>query len=67
MIKIITIPFDSANKCFLEEELNRFKASLFRHFIQYMNGETDEDHAAAILFNVQGIEYVKWKIENAHT
>jgi len=41
------------------EELNRFKASAFRHFMQWYFDETDEDHAAAVVFNVNGAEYVK--------
>lgn len=45
------------------EELERFRRSLSRHYHQYMDGETDEDHAAAIFFNVNGIEYVKPRIE----
>jgi hypothetical protein len=45
-----------------EEELARFKASAFRHFMQWMNGETDEDHASAVLFNINAHEYVKWRI-----
>lgn len=40
-------------------ELERFKASAFRHFVQWMRGEVDEDHAAAVLFNINGAEYVK--------
>jgi len=40
-----------------EEE--RFLRSAFRHFIQYMNGETDEDHGAAVFFNINGAEYVR--------
>ena len=40
-------------------ELERFKRSAFRHLVQWLLGETDEDHAAAILFNVNGFEYVK--------
>lgn len=44
------------------EELNRFKASAFRHFIQWFMDEVDEDHAAAICFNVQGAEYVKERL-----
>lgn len=42
-----------------EEEAIRFKASAFRHFIQWFEGETDEDHAAAVYFNIQAYEYVK--------
>jgi hypothetical protein len=47
-----------------EEELARFKASAFRHFVQWISGETDEDHASAVLFNINAAEYVKWKMEN---
>lgn len=44
------------------EELNRFKESAFRHFIQWYTGETDEDHAAAVLFNIQGAEYTQERL-----
>lgn len=47
-----------------EEEYERFKSSAYRHFIQWMLDEDDEDHAAAIMFNVQCAEYVKWRIKN---
>jgi hypothetical protein len=40
-------------------ELARFRASAFRHFVQWMRGEADEDHAAAVFFNLNGAEYVK--------
>ena len=43
------------------EERDRFKESAVRHFIQWLRGDTDEDHAAAILFNINGFEYVKAK------
>lgn len=46
------------------EELARFKASAFRHFIQWISGELDEDHGAAVAFNIMAADYVKWKIEN---
>ncbi len=45
-----------------EEEYQRFKESAFRHFMQWYLGETDEDHAAAVYFNIQGAEYVKGKL-----
>lgn len=46
------------------EELVRFKASAYRHLFQWFNGENpEEDHAAAIFFNVMGAEYVKEKID----
>lgn len=44
------------------EELQRFKASAFRHLIQWLQGEDDEDHAAAILFNIAAAEHVKAKL-----
>lgn len=44
------------------EELNRFRASGLRHMIQWYMGETDEDHAAAVCFNLAGAEMVKEKI-----
>lgn len=49
-----------------QEELDRFRESLFRHVMQYLFGVEDgEDHAAACLFNVAGMELVKWKMHNA--
>lgn len=45
-----------------EEELERAKASLLRHAMQLVAGETDEDHAAAVWFNAQAIEYFRWRI-----
>jgi hypothetical protein len=41
-----------------EEELERFKDSAARHFEQWLNGERDEDHAAAVFFNINAAEYV---------
>lgn len=46
-----------------EEELERFKASAFRHFIQWItNADNEEDHASAVLFNINAAEYVKEKL-----
>jgi hypothetical protein len=45
------------------EEMNRFKASAWRHFIQYMNGEEDEAHHVAVAFNLAGIEMLKKKLK----
>lgn len=47
-----------------QEELERFKESAFRHFLQWYWGDTDEDHAAAVFFNINGAEYVKERLEN---
>jgi hypothetical protein len=46
-----------------EDALNRAKSSAFRHFMQWFNSETDEDHAASIFFNVMAAEYVKGRLE----
>jgi len=40
-------------------EYLRFRASAFRHFMAWFWGLTDEDHAAAVLFNINGAEYVR--------
>jgi hypothetical protein len=45
-----------------EEELERFKSSAFRHFMQWMCDEDDEDHAAAIWFNILAWETTKAKM-----
>ncbi|MDP9904735.1 dATP/dGTP diphosphohydrolase domain-containing protein [Arthrobacter bambusae] len=45
------------------EELERMKASAFRHFMQWVAGETDEDHAAAVLFNILATETTAYKIK----
>lgn len=46
-----------------EPELKRFQASAFRHFVQWYFGlNQEEDHAAAVLFNISGAEYVKARI-----
>ena len=45
-----------------QEEVNRFKSSAFRHFIQWMNGDEDEDHAAAVMFNIGAAETTKDKL-----
>jgi len=42
--------------------LVRFKMSALRHCIQWIHGDRDEDHAAAIFFNVNGGEYVRAKL-----
>lgn len=46
------------------DELARFRASGLRHMMQWATGERDEDHAAAVAFNLMAYEYVKWKLEN---
>jgi hypothetical protein len=47
-----------------EEELERFKSSAMRHFMQWITGEQDEDHFASCFFNMLQSECVKWRIKN---
>lgn len=44
-------------------EYERFQESAARHFEAWLNGERDEDHAAGIIFNINGAEYVREKLE----
>ena len=46
-----------------KEEADRFRESAFRHFMQWYYGDVDEDHAAAVFFNINGAEYCKGKLE----
>lgn len=46
-----------------ESELERFRESAARHFEQWLAGDRDEDHAAAVIFNINGAEYVREKLE----
>lgn len=46
-----------------KEEQDRMKSSAQRHMAQWVNGEIDEDHAAAVMFNLMAAETVKYKRE----
>lgn len=48
-----------------QEEYDRFRESALRHFLQWYWGDVDEDHAAAVYFNVNGAEYVREKMERS--
>ncbi len=48
-----------------QAELVRFRKSAVRHFRQWQRGDVDEDHAAAVFFNINGYEYVKARIAAA--
>ena len=50
-------------KACTQEEYERFKASAWRHFIQFMQGDTDEAHAGAVCFNLNGMLYTKEKMK----
>jgi hypothetical protein len=45
-----------------QAELDRYLSSAFRHFMQWYHGETDEDHAAALMFNITAAEAVRSKL-----
>jgi hypothetical protein len=59
------VKYDEDNwlKAGSREEQNRFRASAFRHFMQWYYGDDDEDHAAAVFFNINGAEYVREKLK----
>jgi hypothetical protein len=42
-----------------EAEYHRFRQSAFNHFRAWLRGDTDEDHAAGVFFNINGAEFVK--------
>lgn len=46
-----------------QEELERYYSSALRHMIQWISGEEDEDHAAAVMFNIMAGEFVKEQVE----
>lgn len=48
-----------------EEELERYHSSALRHLQQWVAGESDEDHAAAVMFNVMAGETVRFKMEES--
>ena len=49
-------------KASTKEELQRYQDALLRHTYQYLAGDRDEDHAAAILFNIHGCEMIADKL-----
>jgi hypothetical protein len=45
-------------KATMGPEMDRYKESAFRHLMQWICGETDEDHAAAVWFNIMAYESI---------
>ena len=41
-----------------EPEINRFKESAWRHFVSWTNGEEDEDHGIAAVWNIFAYEWL---------
>lgn len=58
------VKYDDRNweKADSEAEMARMKSSAFRHFMQWLCGEDDEDHAAGTVFNILAHETTKAKI-----
>jgi hypothetical protein len=48
-------------------EMERARKSAARHFTQWRNGDTDEDHAAAVIFNLNLYEYIKGRLASQKT
>jgi len=46
-----------------DKELARAISSAIRHLVQWASGETDEDHAAAVVFNLLQAETLKYRME----
>ena len=42
--------------------MDRYHSSALRHLVQWINGEEDEDHAAAVMFNLLAYETTKYKM-----
>lgn len=59
-VKYVPRNWERANT---DEEMERFRSSAARHFMQWMTGDTDEDHASAVFFNLLAFETTKYKME----
>lgn len=57
--------YDERNweKARTQVELDRFYSSALRHLLQAMCGEKDEDHLAAVAFNIAGAAYVEYRMK----
>jgi dATP/dGTP diphosphohydrolase len=45
-------------------EIERAKSSAFRHLMQWLTGETDEDHCSAVMFNILVAETLTYKLQH---
>jgi len=46
-----------------QKALDRARASALRHMMQFLAGETDEEHDVAAAFNLMAASYIKGRIE----
>jgi hypothetical protein len=47
-----------------QEELEHAEESAERHLMQWLDGERDEDHAMAVVFNIMVAEHVREKLQH---
>ena len=52
---------DNWKKLSTPEDIERYKQSMFRHLIQYLEGQDNEDHLAAIVWNAMSLLYFEEK------
>jgi hypothetical protein len=50
-----------------EEYIDKMKQSLWRHFIQYLDWDTDEDHLAAVCFNLFWHDFLTNKLKEKNS
>ena len=57
---------NNRQKALWETECDAFRQSAYRHFIKWMKWEYDEDHAAAIIWNIMCYERHRdnWNLES---
>lgn len=46
------------------KEVKRFKSSALRHLLQWFCGDREEDHAAAVVFNLLAAETTEFKLSS---
>jgi len=52
---------DNWKKLSTPEDIERYKQSMFRHLIQYLEGQDNEDHLAALVWNAMALLYFEEK------
>lgn len=48
-----------------EAALERARGSALRHLVQWVNGEDDEDHGAAVVFNIMAADYIEGVLDGS--
>ncbi len=54
-----TLALESDDIAARAETSERFRESAMRHFVQWMQGDRSEDHASAVVFNLNGYEAMR--------